>query len=154
MKIKRIITLILALLALTSVFTSAVSCKDPEFEGDGWVEKNEKTMKSASYKNFSGDKYYPFTVEGTVTVDVEIVTEAGEVGVSVYRKELPDAPIYTIAIAKNDDGKLVANVTKNGELKAVNVDKTFKDSFAVASDGEYIIRIKGSSHKGSYKFDW
>jgi len=153
MNIKKILVFLLAIVSLFAVLASAVSCGD-DFEGDGWVEKNEKTMKSASYKYFNDEKYYAFSIEGTVTVTAEIVTESGEFGARVYRKELPDAPIFTMEIHKNDKGELVADITKNGSLKSVPVDGKLTETFAIASDGDYILQVKGVEHKGSYKFDW
>ena len=153
MKTRKLITLLLALVTLFAVMASAVSCGD-DFDGDGWVEKNEKTMKSATYKKFNDERYYSVAVEGTITVTVEIVTESGEIGAEVYRKELPDAPIYSVAIYKNDDGKLVADVVDGGVTQVVEFDSKLTDTFTITSDGDYVIHIKGINHKGSYKFEW
>ncbi len=160
MKLKRIITLILATVTLGAVMLGAVSCGNDELP-EGLVIDCNNTKKSMSYMSpYTYEEFYDFEVEGTITIDVKVVTEAGGFGAAIYPKDLykkgidvETISVYFLTIEEND-GVYQAVVTNGGKTETVTLEGDYTDTITLASDGEYVLRVKGAAHKGSFKFDW
>ena len=152
MKIKRIITLLLALVCVGAVL---VSC-GKEFAAKEWTENNEKTKRSASYKEFSDEKYYEIDVKGKITMNISVGTVSGDaLCVEIYNVKTPNNPIYNLIIHKNEEGKFVADVDYAGEKKTTELTSDYNQTITIAGEkDEFVIHIKGQNHTGSFVFDW
>lgn len=105
-------------------------------------------------------EYYDFSVNGTINIDVTVVTSAGGLGAAIYRKDMynKDADIEKISIyfltIKEVDGVRVAEVKNGSDKETVDLDGNYTDRITIASDGEYVLRVDGFAHNGSFTFDW
>jgi len=96
--------------------------------------KNEKlndtdTSMEMSYDKFSGERSKTVTLKANTEINVDIVTNTGEIALSIVDEEGNKA--YT------------GNVLKTGSF-SVTVDK----------DTDYTIKVVTKSHEGSYKIAW
>ncbi len=153
MKIKRIITLVLAFILIG---TALVSC-GKDFEAKEWAETNEKTKRSATYKELNDEKYYEIDVKGKIDMSISVSTVAGGAFFAeIYNVKTQDSPVFVLLISKNDQGALVAKVkTADGETEQTLESMTYNYTLTIAGDkDEYVIHIKGQDHTGSFVFDW
>lgn len=100
----------------------------------GETLKNEKhndtgTSMEMSYDNFSGERSKIISLKANTTIKVEIVTNNGEIALSI--------------VDKAGDMAYTGNGIKTGSF-SVTVDK----------DTDYIIKVVAKSHEGSYKITW
>ena len=151
---KRIISLILAIACIGSVLAFAVSCGD-DFDAKEWAENNEKTKRSATYKELNDEKYYEIDVDGKITMNINVNTVSGDAFFAeIYNSKTPNSPVYSLVIHKKD-GAYFAKTNKAGAENEIALTADFGDSISIAGeDAEYVIHIKGQNHTGSFTFDW
>ena len=151
MKITKLISLILVIACLGAVMLGAVSCGE-SYESTGWHEDTDKTKKSAAYESFTGQKLYAFEVKEPITIDVKIATVSGEFYAEIYAKDVPSAPIFTVNVAKTDNGTTAIVNAKTDAPIVLTGD--FTDTLSIATSGDYVLSVNGAAHNGSFLFDW
>lgn len=151
MKVTKLISLILVIVCLGTVMLSTVSCGD-SYESTGWHEDTDKTKKSAAYESFTGQKLYAFEVKDPIAINIKIATASGEFYAEIYAKDVPSAPIFTVNVAKTEGGTTAIVNAKTDAPIALTGD--FTDTVSIATPGDYIIRVNGAAHNGSFLFDW
>ena len=153
MNFKRLIALMLSVVCVFALLLSAVSCGKSDFDATGWHEENEKTKRGAGYDLFNGHKHYSINVKDAIDIAVTVTTDSGEVYAEIYPKELPTAPVFSVKITRSAEGTVTA--VKNGDAEnPIILEGNFTDSVRLATEGDYIIHVSGTNHKGSFSFDW
>ncbi len=150
---KKIFVLLLAILCIGAMF---VSCGE-DFDAAEWSEDNEKTKRSASYKELNDEKFYEIDVDGKITVNVNVKTVSGDAFFAeIYNSKTPNSPVYSLVIYKTEDGSLEAVVNYGGEeTKTVLESNTYSKNITVSGNkDDFVIHIKGQNHTGSFSFDW
>ncbi|MEG1993765.1 MAG: hypothetical protein RR048_02535 [Oscillospiraceae bacterium] len=117
---------------ITLLLTVLVGCSSGSFFAIDAKENNSPNKFSMEYEKFSGHKQTKIKVSEneTVTIDADIVTNSGELDISVERNN-------------DDDDVFSADDVETSAFEIV-LDK----------EGTYILRVDGDKHKGSYNFTW
>ncbi len=92
-------------------------------------EVNDNNLLSMEHRQFIGHKVESAKISGQCDLKVSIVTDSGNLNLSVTKKG-EDSPIYE---------------SKNIQTSYFTIP---------VSEGEYIIRLEGEEHSGSYNINW
>lgn len=151
---RKILSVISAIACISLILFTFASCGE-DFKAAEWSEKNEKTKRSASYRELNDEKYYEIDVNGKITMSINVSTVDGDAFFAeIYNVKTPNNPVYSLVI-HTEEGKLVANVNYGGKDSEQEITQDYSETITIAGEkDDFVIHIKGQNHTGSFVFDW